>query len=150
MQAAILEMTSKRIQDSEKKTFALVFEPGEEVTAGLLQFANEHRLASAHLTAIGAFERVILGFFDIARRHYKKIPINEQVELCRSLATLLGMTRVSRRCMLMWWSVSRTERRTADTYWRRTFARRWKSSSWNPHGTCAAPCVRTSVSPYLT
>jgi predicted DNA-binding protein with PD1-like motif len=74
-------MKSKLIHDGEEKTFALVFETGEEVTAGLLRFAREHQLAGAHLTAIGAFERVILGFFEVANRNYKKIPIEEQVEL---------------------------------------------------------------------
>ncbi len=53
-------MKSKLIQDGQEKTFALVFESGEEVTAGLLHFATDHELASAHITAIGAFERVTL------------------------------------------------------------------------------------------
>jgi predicted DNA-binding protein with PD1-like motif len=62
-------MNSKLIQqDGQEKTFAVVFEPGEEVVAGLLHFAKEHKLASAHLTAIGAFERVTLGFFDLAKQ----------------------------------------------------------------------------------
>ena len=74
-------MKSKLIQDGQEKTFAVVFDAGEEVVAGLLQFANEHNLSAAHLTAIGAFERVTLGFFDLAKEDYKKIAIQEQVEL---------------------------------------------------------------------
>jgi uncharacterized protein len=74
-------MKSKLIQDVPEKTFALVFDAGEEVVAGLLQFARDHELSGAHLTAIGAFERVTLGFFDMAKKDYKKIPIQEQVEL---------------------------------------------------------------------
>ena len=74
-------MKSKLIQDGPEKTFALVFDTGEEVVAGLLQFARDHELSGAHLTAIGAFERVTLGFFDMAKKDYKKIPIQEQVEL---------------------------------------------------------------------
>lgn len=74
-------MKSKLIQDGQEKTFVLVFDTGEEVTAGLLHFANEQKLAGAHLTAIGAFERVTLGFFEMATKEYKKIPIHEQVEL---------------------------------------------------------------------
>ena len=74
-------MKFKLIQDGQEKTFALVFDTGEEVVAGLLQFARDHKLTGAHLTAIGAFERVTLGFFDIARKDYKKIAIHEQVEL---------------------------------------------------------------------
>jgi predicted DNA-binding protein with PD1-like motif len=74
-------MKSKLLQDGPEKTFALVFDAGEEVVAGLLQFAKDHKLSGAHLTAIGAFERVTLGFFDVAKKDYKKIAIQEQVEL---------------------------------------------------------------------
>ena len=37
--------------------------------------------AIPHLTAIGAFERITLGFFDVARKEYKRSAIQEQVEL---------------------------------------------------------------------
>src|SRR5687768_10873059 len=74
-------MKSKLIHDGQEKTFALVFDTGEEVVAGLLQFAQAQKLTGAHLTAIGAFERVTLGFFDVAKKDYKKIAIQEQVEL---------------------------------------------------------------------
>ena len=74
-------MKSKLIQDGQEKTFALVFDTGEEVVAGLLRFARDHELTGAHLTAIGAFERVTLGFFDVTKKDYKRIAIPEQVEL---------------------------------------------------------------------
>jgi uncharacterized protein len=74
-------MKSKLIQDGGEKTFVLVFETGEEVAAGLLRFAKEEKLTGAHLTAIGAFERVTLGFFEVAKKDYARIPIPGQVEL---------------------------------------------------------------------
>ncbi len=74
-------MKSKLIQDGQEKTFAIVFDTGEEVVAGLLEFARDHNLSGAHLTAIGAFEHVTLGFFDVAKKAYKRIEIHEQVEL---------------------------------------------------------------------
>jgi predicted DNA-binding protein with PD1-like motif len=61
-------MKAKLIQDGQEKTFAIVFGPGEEVVAGLLQFARDQKLSGAHLTAIGAFERVTLGFFELVKR----------------------------------------------------------------------------------
>ena len=73
-------MKSKLINGGGEKTFVIVFDTGDEVVAGLLDFAKEHKLA-ASLTAIGAFERVTLGFFESERKDYKKIPINEQVEV---------------------------------------------------------------------
>jgi uncharacterized protein len=72
---------SKLIHDGDEKTFAIVFDTGDEVAAGLLAFAREHRLAGSHFKGIGACERVTLGFFELDRKDYKKIPINEQVEV---------------------------------------------------------------------
>jgi uncharacterized protein len=74
-------MQSKLIDDRAESTFAVVFDVGEEVMSGLLRFATERNLAGAHFTAIGAFERVTLGFFELQKKDYKKILINEQVEL---------------------------------------------------------------------
>ncbi|HYE13516.1 MAG TPA: PPC domain-containing DNA-binding protein [Pyrinomonadaceae bacterium] len=73
-------MKSKLLHDGGEKTFVLVFDTGDEVVAGLLDFAKEHKLA-ASMTAIGAFERATLGFFESERKDYKKIHINEQVEV---------------------------------------------------------------------
>jgi uncharacterized protein len=42
-------MKSKLIQDGPEKTFALVFDAGEEVVAGLLQFARDHELSGGEL-----------------------------------------------------------------------------------------------------
>ena len=74
-------MTSKLIRGGDERTFVLVLEAGEEVVGSLLSFAERQRLMGSHLTAIGAFERVTLGFFDLGRKDYKKIPIEEQLEL---------------------------------------------------------------------
>ena len=63
------------------KTFALVFDKGDEVREGLLEFANANRLADAHVAAIGAFSEVTLGYFDRENKTYNKIPLNEQVEV---------------------------------------------------------------------
>ena len=74
-------MKSKLIQDGPDKTYAVVFDTGDEVVAGLLEFAKQEGIGGAHLTAIGAFERVTLGFFEVEKKEYRKIPIEEQVEL---------------------------------------------------------------------
>ena len=74
-------MKAKLLQDGPEKTFALVFDTGEEVVAALLRFARDQKLTGAHLTSIGAFQRLTLGFFDPTRKEYKPISIEEQVEL---------------------------------------------------------------------
>ena len=63
------------------KTFALVFDKGEEVKAPLLRFASENGLGGAQLVAIGAFSEVTLGFFDRKKKNYQEIPVQEQVEV---------------------------------------------------------------------
>lgn len=49
--------------------------------AGLRKMARAERLTAAQLTAIGAFSSVVLGYFDRDRKDYRRIPIEEQVEL---------------------------------------------------------------------
>jgi predicted DNA-binding protein with PD1-like motif len=68
-------------EENGSKTFILVFDKGDEVRTGLLEFANTNRFADAHLTAIGALSEVTLGFFDRQQKTYKEIPIKEQVEV---------------------------------------------------------------------
>lgn len=67
--------------ESGQKTFAVVFDTGDEVATGLLAFAKENGLAGSHFTAIGALSDVTLGFFDWDKKDYQKIQINEQVEV---------------------------------------------------------------------
>jgi uncharacterized protein len=75
-------MTSRLLhQENGLKTLVVVFDKGEEVRGVLLQFAGENHIASAHLAAIGAFSRVLLGFFDRELKDYEKTSIDEQVEL---------------------------------------------------------------------
>jgi len=74
-------MKAKLLSEQGEKTFALIFETGDEVMAGLLSFAREKRLAGSHFTAIGAFSDVTLGYFDWHKKDYKKIPVREQVEV---------------------------------------------------------------------
>jgi predicted DNA-binding protein with PD1-like motif len=63
------------------RTFVLVFSTGEHVTTPILEFARAHDIDGASLTGIGAFERATLGYFEIQKRDYKHIPIDEQVEV---------------------------------------------------------------------
>jgi hypothetical protein len=68
-------------QSNGQKIFAVVLQPGDEVKDALLRFANAEHITVASLTAIGAFERATLGWFDPERKEYRPIAIDEQVEL---------------------------------------------------------------------
>ncbi len=74
-------MKTKLLAEGAQKTYAIVFDAGDEVIAGLTQFAKEAGLDGAHFTALGAFERATLGYFDLDTQAYVHIPVAEQVEV---------------------------------------------------------------------
>jgi len=59
----------------------LVFETGDEVTSGLLNFARENNIKTAFFVGVGACQKVTLGFFDLGKKDYEKRTVNEQVEV---------------------------------------------------------------------
>lgn len=61
--------------------FALVFDKGDEPVSELERFAREHGVTAASFTGIGAFEEVVLGYFDRDAKEYEEIPLREQVEV---------------------------------------------------------------------
>ena len=80
-------MRSTLLLDRAERTFAVVFDKGEEVVEGLTDFAGRERLRASQITAIGALSRVTLGYFDRATKQYRRIPVTEQVEVL----SLLGV-----------------------------------------------------------
>ena len=74
-------MKTKLLNRTPERTYAVVLASGDEPVTCLTQFAATEKLDAARLTAIGAFERAVLGFFDLERKDYARIPIREQVEV---------------------------------------------------------------------
>ena len=75
-------MRAKQIHEERgQKTFALVFDPGDEFMSELMSFAEDNVLTAASLTAIGAFGSATLGYFDMEKKEYEEIPVDEQVEV---------------------------------------------------------------------
>lgn len=74
-------MKAKVINDAPERTIALVFDAGDEVMSTLQAFAADHNLMASRLTAIGAFQRATLGYFNWEHKEYDRIPVNEQVEV---------------------------------------------------------------------
>jgi uncharacterized protein len=63
------------------KQYAVIFYQGDEAFSGLLEFAQQYHVTSAHFTAIGALNGAAVGWFDPQRKMYKKIPIDGQHEV---------------------------------------------------------------------
>jgi predicted DNA-binding protein with PD1-like motif len=74
-------MQVKLLNARAPRMHAVILETGEEAIAALTDFAVREQIDAAHLTAIGAFERAVLGFYDLERKEYKRIPVDEQAEV---------------------------------------------------------------------
>jgi len=68
--------------DESPKTFILIFEIGDELAEGLLQFAKVQKLSAASFKAVGALSSVRLGWFSWESKKYEpSVTLDEQVEL---------------------------------------------------------------------
>jgi uncharacterized protein len=74
-------MKAKRLTSGAPATHALVFERGDEAMEALRAFTREHAITAAHVSGIGAFSDVTLGYFDWESKEYERIEIDEQVEV---------------------------------------------------------------------
>ncbi|SJZ83602.1 hypothetical protein SAMN02745126_02494 [Enhydrobacter aerosaccus] len=74
-------MQSKLVWESRgERTFVLVLDAGEEAFQAISAFGAETGLTAASFTALGAFERVTVGWFDLKAKKYRPIDIDEQCE----------------------------------------------------------------------
>lgn len=66
----------------QPKTFALIFDTGDEITDVLKRFATEQKLAGSSFKAIGALSFAKLGWFNWKTKKYQvAVELDEQVEL---------------------------------------------------------------------
>jgi predicted DNA-binding protein with PD1-like motif len=74
-------MKAKLIHDGPQKTWAVIFDSGDEVVAGLTKFVSDENVTAGQITAIGAFAEATLGYFDLEKKEYERISVREQVEV---------------------------------------------------------------------
>jgi predicted DNA-binding protein with PD1-like motif len=77
--------STKVAGDAGLETRVAVLDSGEEAVAALTKFANDAQLTTASLTAIGAFEKATVGWFDFEKKTYKKIEVGEQCEVLSAI-----------------------------------------------------------------
>jgi predicted DNA-binding protein with PD1-like motif len=68
-------------QQKGERTYAVIFSKGDEVLSGLTDFAKQYHVGDAHFTGIGAVSSALTAWFDIDRKLYHPLPVNEQVEV---------------------------------------------------------------------
>ena len=75
-------MRSKLVRtDPGQRRWVLAFDEGEDPSGVLVKFARDQELGGAELTGIGGFSQVTLGYFEIDQREYRRIEVDEQVEV---------------------------------------------------------------------
>ncbi|MBN9485871.1 MAG: DNA-binding protein [Alphaproteobacteria bacterium] len=82
-------MKCQRIaSEATSDMLVVVLDDGEEAFATLQAFARKEGISAASLTAIGAFARATVGWFDFASKSYKEIDIDEQCEVLSALGDI--------------------------------------------------------------
>lgn len=80
-----------KLVDPADPTYALVLAAGDEAAGVIKRFATDHRLSGSQITAVGAFERAVVGWFDREAKDYRSIAVDEQCEVL----SLVGDVAVS-------------------------------------------------------
>jgi uncharacterized protein len=82
-------MQSKLVAEcAGQRTFVMILDPDEEAFSTILDFAGEQRLGAASLTALGAFSKATVGWFDPAGKTYREIPVAQQCEVLSALGDI--------------------------------------------------------------
>ena len=69
-------MKGKMIHEADgKRTYVVVLGTGNEVRGCLGRLAERERLSAAQVTAIGAFERATIRFFDWDAKDHLPVPV---------------------------------------------------------------------------
>jgi|SRR6185437_1866953 predicted DNA-binding protein with PD1-like motif len=74
-------MKSKSIESAAERTFVLILDQGEEAFKTITEFANQQGISGASVSAVGAFGEAKVGWFDLAAKKCKPIPVGEQCEV---------------------------------------------------------------------
>jgi predicted DNA-binding protein with PD1-like motif len=81
------------------RSFVLVLDSGEEAFASLGAFAAKEGISGASVTALGAFERATVGWFDFDKKSYREIEVAEQCEVLSLIGDIALGTTASPACM---------------------------------------------------
>ncbi len=68
-------------ENETARVFVVALEKGEEVLTTLTRAARDHQLRTCQITGVGAFERATVGYLERPRRAYRRIELDEQLEV---------------------------------------------------------------------
>jgi uncharacterized protein len=74
-------MRAKLVAEGTTATYVVVLDQGEEAVSALTGWAASERISAAQVTAVGAFEQAVVGWFDRAAKDYRRITVGQQCEV---------------------------------------------------------------------
>ncbi len=74
--------------NSDETTYAVIFGKGDELIAGLTEFAQEKHLGGSRITGIGGIEDATIGFFELSQKRHRPMLINQQSEVLSLLGDI--------------------------------------------------------------
>jgi uncharacterized protein len=74
-------MKEKQVAGGSSVTYVVILDEGEKAFSALSQWAAGHRVSAGQVTAVGAFERATVGWFDRAVKDYRRIEVGQQCEV---------------------------------------------------------------------
>jgi hypothetical protein len=74
-------MKTKQIASGATVTYVVVLDEGEEAFSTLSDLAARLQFSAAQVTAVGAFEHAVVGWFDRSAKDYRRIMIGQQCEV---------------------------------------------------------------------
>lgn len=74
-------MKAQRVAGGATITYVAILDQGEEAFSALADWAASQQVSAAQVTAVGAFERATVGWFDRVLKDYQPIVIGEQCEV---------------------------------------------------------------------
>jgi predicted DNA-binding protein with PD1-like motif len=86
------------------RTFAVIFDIGDEAASSLLQAAKQNDIRGAQIAGIGAFSDAKVAFYDLKAKRYEPIEVREQVEVVSFLGNVAqmenGETKIHVHCCM--------------------------------------------------
>ena len=74
-------MKAKRVAGGASVTYIVILDEGEEAFSALSDWAARQQVSAGQVTAVGAFERATVGWFDRAAKDYRRIEVGQQCEV---------------------------------------------------------------------
>jgi uncharacterized protein len=74
-------MQTRTVDDGGRTVHIAVLSEGDEAVEALTGLVRDERVEAAQVSAVGAFERATLGWFDRGAKDYRRIEVDEQCEV---------------------------------------------------------------------